>query len=113
MHEMSLAESVVQIVEDTARRNGGTRVSSVTLEIGALAGVEIEALRFCFDAASRGTMAAGAMLMIDRPEGAAWCMPCGETVRVTSLGEACPRCGSYQLQVTGGDELRVREIELH
>jgi len=113
MHEMSLAESVVQIVEDTARRNGGTRVSSVTLEIGALAGVEIEALRFCFDAASRDTIAAGATLLIDRPEGTAWCMPCGETVRVAGLGEACPRCGSYQLQVTGGDELRVREIELH
>ena len=113
MHEMSLAESVVQIVEDTARRNGGTRVSSVTLEIGTLAGVEIEALRFCFDAAKRDTIAADATLLIDRPEGRAWCMPCGETIHVAGLGEACPRCGSYQLQVTGGDELRVREIELH
>jgi len=113
MHELSLAESVVQIVEETARRNGGTRVSSVTLEVGALAGVEIDALRFCFDAASRESVAAGAALVIERPEGRAWCMPCGESVRLAELGEPCPRCGSYQLQVTGGDELRVREIELH
>jgi len=113
MHELSLAESVVQIVEETARRNGGTRVSSVTLEVGALAGVEIDALRFCFDAASRESVAAGAALVIERPEGRAWCMPCGESVQLAELGEPCPRCGSYQLQVTGGDELRVREIELH
>lgn len=113
MHEMSLAQSVLQIVADTARQNGGTRVSSVTLEIGTLAGVEIEALRFCFDAASRRTLAAGAALRIERPEGRAWCMPCGETVRVDGLADGCPRCGSYQLQVTGGDELRVREIEIH
>lgn len=113
MHEMSLAQSVVQIVEETARRNSGTRVSSVTLEIGQLAGVEIEALRFCFGAASRESVADGAELVIESPGGRAWCMPCGETVSVSGLGEPCPRCGSFQLQVTGGNELRVREIEIH
>jgi hydrogenase nickel incorporation protein HypA/HybF len=113
MHEMSLAESVVQIAEDTARLNGGTRISLVLLEIGQLAGVEIEALRFCFDAASRESLAAGASLVIEQPEGRAWCMPCGETVSLASLAQPCPRCGSHQLQVTGGNELKVREIEIH
>lgn len=113
MHEMSLAESVLRIAEDTVRANGGIRVSKVLLEIGRLAGVEIEALRFCFDAASRSSLAAGAALVIERPEGQAWCMPCGETVPLSNLPDPCPRCGSYQLQVTGGTQLKVREVEIH
>lgn len=113
MHEMSLAESVLQIAEDTARSNGGSRISLVLLEIGRLAGVEIEALRFCFEAASRESLAAGAELVIEQPDGQAWCMPCGETVRLSKLADPCPRCGSHQLQVTGGNELKVREIEIH
>lgn len=113
MHEMSLAESVVQIAEDTARQNGGSRISSVFLEVGRLAGVEIEALRFCFEAASRESLAAGATLVIEQPDGQAWCMPCSETVTLSSLAEPCPRCGSHQLQVTGGNELKVREVEIH
>jgi hydrogenase nickel incorporation protein HypA/HybF len=112
MHEMSLAESIVQIVEDTARQHGGTRVTCVRLEIGQLAGVELDALRFCFEAASRESLAADAALVIDQPEGRAWCMPCGGSVTVGSLADPCPDCGSHQLQVTGGTELRVRDIEL-
>lgn len=112
MHEMSLAEGIVQIVEDAARQHGGERVTSVRLEIGQLAGVELEALRFCFEAASRESLAAGATLVIDRPEGRAWCMPCGGNVTVGDLTDPCPDCGSRQLQVTGGTELRVRDIEM-
>jgi hydrogenase nickel incorporation protein HypA/HybF len=113
MHEMSLAENIVQIVEDTARSNGGARVSLVLLEVGQLAGVEIEALRFCFEAASRSSLAAGAALLIERPEGCAWCLPCATTVALASLADPCPHCGSHQLQVTGGTGLKVREIEIH
>jgi hydrogenase nickel incorporation protein HypA/HybF len=103
----------VQIVEDTARANGGGRVSRVLLEVGRLAGVEIEALRFCFDAASRTSLAEGAALDIEEPDGQAWCLPCGESVTFSGLTDACPHCGSYQLQVTGGTQLKVREIEMY
>lgn len=112
MHEMSLAESIVQIVEDTAHANGGGRVASVRLEIGALSHVELESLRFCFDAVTRATPAEGATLLIDSPPGQAWCMACSQTVALAQLGEACPLCGSHQLAVTGGEEMRVKEIEL-
>ena len=64
MHEMSLAEGVLQLVEDGARANAATGVTAVWLEIGALAQVEVEALRFCFDAVTRGTVADGARLEI-------------------------------------------------
>jgi hydrogenase nickel incorporation protein HypA/HybF len=112
MHEMALAEGMLGIVADTARSNGAARVTRVCLEIGALAHVAPEALRFCFDAVTRGSVAEGAVLEIRTTPGRAWCMPCGETVELARLGEACPRCGSYQLQVAQGDEMKVREIEV-
>jgi hydrogenase nickel incorporation protein HypA/HybF len=112
MHEMALAESMVALVEDAAKRNGALRVAIVRLELGALSHVERDALEFSFDAVARGTLADGARLEFVTKPGLAWCMPCGTTVEVARLGDGCPRCGSYQLQVTQGDEMRVKEIEI-
>jgi len=112
VHEMSLAEGMLQIVEETARKNGAAKVTAVWLELGALSHVEAEALRFCFDAITRGGAADGARLEIVTTPGRAWCMQCSDTVDLARLGDACPRCGGYQLQVTQGEEMRLREIEI-
>lgn len=112
MHEMSLAEGILQIVADAARASAASRVQAVRLEIGALSHVERDALRFCFDAVTRDSLADGARLEILETPGRAWCMPCGESVELHRLGDACPRCGSYQLQVTQGEEMRVKDIEI-
>jgi len=112
MHEMALAESMLEIVEATARRHGATRVSEVRLEIGALSHVAVDALRFCFDAVTRGSMAQGATLTIESTPGEAWCMPCGGRVALAQVGEPCPRCGSYQLTVTRGEDMRVKDIAI-
>lgn len=110
MHEMSIAESVLGIVADTARRGGLARVSAVRLEIGALAAVETRSLRFCFDSVTRGSVAEGAQLVIDELPGAAWCFGCNEPVAIASRTDACPRCGGGRLQVTGGTDMRVKDI---
>ncbi len=102
MHEMALAASVLEIVEGTARQNGAARVSAVWLEIGALSHVEPEAMRFCFDAVTRGSLADRARLEIVTTPGAAWCMPCGDTVPLAALGEPCPRCGSLPARRVAG-----------
>jgi hydrogenase nickel incorporation protein HypA/HybF len=112
MHEMSLAESVREIVEETARANGAKRVMAVRLEIGKLAQVEIEAMRFAFEVVQRGSLADAARLDIVEIDGSAWCMPCSEPVVIAQRGDPCPRCGSHQLQVTGGDRMRVMDIEI-
>jgi hydrogenase nickel incorporation protein HypA/HybF len=88
------------------------QVRSVRLEIGQLAAVEIDALRFSFDVVKRGSVADAARLDVIELPGQAWCMQCAETVALAQRGDGCPRCGSHQLQVTGGDELRVKDIEL-
>lgn len=112
MHEMSLAEGVLQVIEDSARVNGFTRVKTVWLEIGALAGVEVEAMRFCFDAVVKGSLAEGCALEIIETEGKGCCLACGETVVIHQRYDACPACGAYQVQATGGMELKVRELEV-
>lgn len=112
MHEMSLAEGMLQIVEESARHNAARAVKAVWLEIGALSQVELQSLRFCFDAVTRGTLADGARLELVTTPGGAWCMPCGARVAIDRLGDACPVCGSYQLQVVQGADMRVMEIEI-
>lgn len=112
MHEMSLAEGVLQIIEEHAARAGCARVKTVWLEIGALSGVESEAMRFCFDAVTRGSIAEGAALEIVAVAGTAWCMQCNQQVEVAERYDPCPRCGGYRLQVQGGTEMRVKELEV-
>lgn len=110
MHEMSLAEGILQIVEDAARQQGFKRVTEVRLEIGALSGVEVEALRFCLDVVLKGGVADGARVELEKTPGRGYCLGCGETVPVNALYDACPLCGSYQVQATGGTEMRVKDL---
>jgi hydrogenase nickel incorporation protein HypA/HybF len=112
MHEVALAQSIVEIVRDHARANGADAVRVVYLRIGALANVEPEALVFGFDSAARGTEAEGARLSIERTPGTALCAGCGADVEVDSRLADCPKCGSAQLLVTGGEEFRVTELEV-
>ena len=110
MHEASLAGGVLQLVEDAARREGFVRVRSLRLEVGRLAGVEMRALRFALEAIAPGTCLHAARFDFDEPPGQAWCMGCAQSVCMAQRGDACPRCGSHQVQPTGGTELRVVEM---
>jgi hydrogenase nickel incorporation protein HypA/HybF len=112
MHEMSLAEGVLQLIEDSAQKQNFNRVKTVWLEIGQLAGVEVEAMKFCFEAVMRDSIAQDAQLEIIETPGQAWCLHCAEVVHVQVLFDACPNCGSHQVQVTGGNEMRVKELEV-
>ena len=113
MHELSLAGGVVRLVEDAAQRERFRRVSLLRLEAGALSGVEVRALRFALDACAPGTCLEGAEIVIDEPPGTAWCLRCCTSVEISSRADACPDCGGYQLQPTGGTELRVVDLMVH
>ncbi|MEY4763395.1 MAG: hypothetical protein RI907_68 [Pseudomonadota bacterium] len=110
MHELSLAGGILQLVEDAARRERFERVKVLRLEAGALAGVEVRALRFALEAVSPGTVLAGAHIDIDEPPGQAWCLGCNQSVPILSRLDPCPHCGGVRLQPTGGTELRVVDL---
>lgn len=112
MHEMSLALSALDVVTAAAQANGARRVVEIRVEVGGLAQVEPEALRFAFEAAQRGTVAEGAKLVLIDVPGAAWCLDCADTVPLVRRGEPCPRCGGFGLRVTSGDRMRVIDLEI-
>lgn len=112
MHEMSLCESVLQVIEEQAAVQGYTKVVAVYLEVGALAGVEVEALRFGFDVVMKDTIADAACLEIIHQAGQAWCQECEKAVEINERFDACPDCGGHQLEITGGEALRVKELEV-
>lgn len=112
MHEMALTQSVVEIALEELRKAGAARVTRIGLDIGRLSAVEPEAMRFCFAAVTAGTAAQGAALDIADVEGAGWCLDCGKTVALSERFGPCPDCGGFHVQMTAGDEMRVRELEV-
>ncbi len=112
MHEMSICEGILLSLEEQAKQHAFTKVKTVWVEIGQFAGVEKEALYFSWDVVVRNSLADGAKLEIIDLPGQAWCFDCAETVEVMERFATCPQCGGAHLQVTGGEELRIKEIEV-
>lgn len=110
MHEASLAGGILKLVEDSAQREHFKRVTVLRLEVGKLANVELRALRFALESIAPGTHLEGAVLEFEEPAGQAWCMACSQTVSLPERGMACTMCGGYQLQPTGGTEMRVIDM---
>ncbi len=81
-------------------------------EIGDLAGVEIEAMRFGWDVVIRGSVAEGARLEIIPIPGLGFCAECQRKVPVLERFDACPGCGGYDLEVTEGEQMKIKEIEV-
>jgi hydrogenase nickel incorporation protein HypA/HybF len=112
MHEMALCESILLTLQDQARVHGFDTVRRVRLEIGRFACVEHAALRFGFDVVTRGSLAEGAALEIDALPGRAHCFDCGAAVEVEDRLAPCPACGGARLSPTGGDEMRIKDLEV-
>jgi hydrogenase nickel incorporation protein HypA/HybF len=108
MHELSIANG---IVEACAERAGDARVIRVRLEIGQLSAVMPDAVRFCFDVCARNTVLEGAALEIVETPGRALCRDCDREVALVQLVGRCA-CGSANLRVIAGQELKIREMEV-
>ncbi len=111
MHEMSLCEGIRRVVDQAAGPEV-SRVTRVRLEIGRFAGVEKDALRFAWEVVMRGSKAEGAALeMLDLP-GQALCYDCMKTVEIAHRLDPCPDCGGGKLLPQGGDEMRIKDMEV-
>lgn len=108
MHELAITDSVVQGVSE---RFGEARIHRVVLEIGKLSGVVPDAVRFCFEACARGTTLEGATLEIEETPALARCRDCSSSVSMSALYDMCA-CGSANLEMVSGQELKVREVEV-
>jgi hydrogenase nickel incorporation protein HypA/HybF len=108
VHELSITQGVVEAI--TARM-GDAPVVRVRLEVGKLSGLVPDAVRFCFEMVASGTTCAGATLEIDEPTGSARCRTCGADFATAEVLPLCA-CGSADVAVLGGTELRIKEVEV-
>lgn len=108
---MSIAQSVFEIIEETMRKNDLTRVTAVRMRIGKMQAVVPDSLEFCFEVLARGTPVEGAVLEMTVVPLTGRCRTCGSEFGVEDLNFACPGCGGPDIDLTGGDELCLDELE--
>ena len=108
MHELGITRNVVAICSEHAH---GATVRRVTLEIGQLSAVMPDAVRFCFDVCARGTLLEGATLEIIEVPGSARCCDCGTDVQLAAPYGRCV-CGSTNLHLVSGEELKIKDMEV-
>jgi hydrogenase nickel incorporation protein HypA/HybF len=115
MHELALTQEIVDVV---CRRIAGAgagarppRVTRVVLEVGRLAAVMPDAIRFCFDLCAEGTPLEGASLDVVEVAGRGRCRTCGSEVVLERPFGTCG-CGCTDLEWLSGDELAIKEVEV-
>lgn len=112
MHELSLAQNIVEIVEQHLRSAPRGHVTSVRVKVGEMANVVPESLAFCFDAVIEGTPLDGSHLEIERILMSCLCRHCQEEFEPRDHAFHCQRCGSQEVEIVSGMELKIVEIEL-
>ena len=112
MHEVSLMENVIAMVDDQWRANPFSRLRVIRLELGALGPADSDCLRFCFDAVARGTIAEGAKLDIVIIAAQARCPACHRISALEDRFDPCPLCANPERQIINGNGLRLAELEV-
>lgn len=110
MHELSIAQSILEIAEKAAPKDKQAVVTGVGLQVGELSGVEVDALQFALSIITKDTLLQRAELHIEIIKGEAECLDCGTVFAVPSFGTCCPQCSGYSMTILKGRELKVLNI---
>lgn len=110
MHELSIAEHIVEIAVDALPADSGVTVREIELEIGTLSGIEIEALTFAMDVVMKNTPLEHAELRILRVQGRGGCNLCGAEFDMDDFFTPCPSCGGTNCDILRGEEMRVKSL---
>ncbi len=112
MHEFSIVQSLLSLIESYAEENGAFRVSKVVVSVGVLSGVEPSLLETAFNTFKEGTVAQDAELLIELEKLKLKCGSCGKESEKEELNLVCPECGSQNTEVTGGEDLLLKSLEM-
>lgn len=112
MHELGIANSILDAVRTEAARYPGANFSKVGVKIGEMTAVDEEALRFCFEALTRNTDLQSLRLEIQLIPLRRRCGACGHEFRVVNYDYVCPQCAGVEGQCTGGEELELAYLEV-
>ena len=112
MHELSIAQALVEQVEAAAAKEQAISVVKVVIAVGSLSGVEPEALSAIFPMVAEGTVASGAELAVERVAVSVRCRACGQESPAEGYFIGCPACASKDVELISGRELNIKSIEL-
>jgi hydrogenase nickel incorporation protein HypA/HybF len=112
MHELSIAQGIVDIIRQYVPEEQTADVRRVRIRVGQMAGIVPDSLDFCFGAIVNGTPMGEARLDIEETPVRSQCGGCGEAFTVEGAAFLCPFCGSREIKIISGTELQVIEIEL-
>ena len=113
MHELSIAQSIVEAVEAKATECNATHVKGVRLKIGEANSIVTDSLTFCFEMLSSLEPAlAGAQLLIDTVPHRAHCRHCNKEFAIVNFVAQCPTCQEWSSEVVSGNELQIIEMEI-
>ena len=112
MHEVGLMENALAIALDYAARDQAHRIHKICLRVGALSGVEPEALRFAFDIVAQDTIAEAAQLEIEPCPTRCYCAACQTEFEPIDGGYECPTCHVWSASILQGKELELASLEV-
>ena len=113
MHELAIAQSIVDVVEQRATECNATHVKSVRLKIGEASGIVADLLNFSFEMlTSLDPILAGAQLLIDSVPHRAWCRHCAQEFSVINFVAQCPSCKEWSNEIVSGTELQILDMEI-
>lgn len=110
IHEVGIAQQIVQLAEQAARRHGLTTIREIEVEVGPLSGVNLESLRFAFEVVRRGTLAAEAVLTVRTAPLVLRCRNCQSEYAAEPDDLACPVCEQEAVEVLQGREMVLRAV---
>ena len=112
MHELSITQSMFDIIMAQAREADAEKVEKINLVIGELTGVVGDCVQFYFNFISKDTLAEGATLSFTMVPPKVQCQDCDKISEIEELNWFCPYCGSQSLKIIAGKELFVESIEV-
>ncbi|MBU0637293.1 MAG: hydrogenase maturation nickel metallochaperone HypA [Planctomycetes bacterium] len=111
MHEFSIAQSIIELAEDEARRAGAMRVTRLQCRIGVLRQIDNRLMRDAFELAAEGTLCDNADLDIEKTRVSLACPRCQQRFEAREWDWRCPECEADGEDPQGGDELELLSLE--
>ena len=111
MHEMSIAQSIMDIVQQEMARHQVTRVSVIRLVVGEFTAVVPDSLTFCFEPITKDTPLEGVKVELEQVPLTGRCKTCGKEFPIVEYRFICPECQSQEVETVAGKELFIKEIE--
>ena len=112
MHELSIAQSIIKVVEKSLPSEFTGTVSTVHLSIGKLSGIELDALTFAFSIIRKESLLPMAELYVEIINGKAVCNSCNKEFECNEFGKACPYCNNTLVTIIGGKDMKVNRISV-